>query len=395
MIASCSTGRSLCTPLPVSAEIFSTGASPTKYSLRFSSACTCNRCSASSISSHLLSITTIGQPAASTRSARRWSWLVTPSVASITSSAMSAAVDGPQGTHHRVVLGRVVDPAAAAHAGGVDEHDRPVGRLDQRVDGVAGRARHVVHDRAVLADEPVEQRALADVGAADDGDARRRRGRRASTARGESSTIDADLVGCSSSTGGKQGDDLVEQVAGAAAVQRADRIRIAEAERQELPAVVLAAVVVGLVGDQQHGRLDPSQPDGQRLVVVGDARSSASTTNSTTSAVVDGRLDLAADLRVEVVAAGQPAAGVDEQERDAEPLGLGLLAVAGDAGLVLDDGHLLADDAVEQRALADVGAADDRRQTGKRHDVVLERPSAQSEMPSVATTSTGGAGRRR
>ena len=34
VIASCSTGRSLWTPLPVSAEIFSTGASPTNASLR-------------------------------------------------------------------------------------------------------------------------------------------------------------------------------------------------------------------------------------------------------------------------------------------------------------------------------------------------------------------------
>ena len=47
------------------------------------------------------------------------------------------------------------------------------------------------------------------------------------------------------------------------------------------------------------------------------------------------------------------------RKRTPEPLGLGLLAVAGDARAVFDDGDLLADDAVEQRALADVGAADD------------------------------------
>ena len=60
-----------------------------------------------------------------------------------------------------------------------------------------------------------------------------------------------------------------------------------------------------------------------------------------------------------VVAAGQPAAGVDQQEGAALPLGLDLLAVAGDAGLLLDDGLAAADDAVQQRRLADVGAADD------------------------------------
>ena len=168
-------------------------------------------------------------------------------------------------------------------------------------------------------------------------------------------------------------------------MQCADGIRIAGAERQELPAVVLAPVVVGLVGDQQHGRLDPPQPIGEGLVVLGHARRRVDQEQHDVGGL-DGRLDLAADLRVEVVAARQPAAGVDQQEVDAQPLGLGLLAVAGHAGSVLDDGHLLADDPVEQRALADVGAADDD-DGGQRHDAGSS--ALRSEMPSVAMTSTG------
>ena len=81
-------------------------------------------------------------------------------------------VDGLQGPHQRVVLGALVDARLAAHAGGVDEADGPVGGLDDGVDGVAGRARQVVDDRALVADQPVEQRRLAHVGPADDGDRR-------------------------------------------------------------------------------------------------------------------------------------------------------------------------------------------------------------------------------
>ena len=80
------------------------------------------------------------------------------------------AVDRLQRAHEAVVLGRLVDAALAAQAGGVDEAQRAVVGLDDGVDRVARRAGHVVHDRALLADEPVEQRRLADVGPADDRD---------------------------------------------------------------------------------------------------------------------------------------------------------------------------------------------------------------------------------
>ena len=100
-------------------------------------------------------------------------------------------------------------------------------------------------------------------------------------------------------------------------------------------------------------------------------------------------LDLAADLGLEVAAARHPAAGVDDAERHAEPLGLQLLAVAGDPRAVLDDRRLLADDAVEQRALADVGPADDGDDGQLDAMLVISRAPAQSARPSVATTSTG------
>ena len=84
-----SAGSSLCTPLPDSAEIFSTGASPMNRSRSRTWWSRSARASASGSSSCLLRSTTTGLPAASIRSARRWSWAVTPTVLSITSSATS------------------------------------------------------------------------------------------------------------------------------------------------------------------------------------------------------------------------------------------------------------------------------------------------------------------
>ncbi len=80
------------------------------------------------------------------------------------------AVDRLQRAHEAVVLRRLVDAALAPQARGVDEAQRPVVGLDHRVDRVARRARHVVHDRTVLADEPVEERRLPDVRPPDDRD---------------------------------------------------------------------------------------------------------------------------------------------------------------------------------------------------------------------------------
>ena len=53
------------------------------------------------------------------------------------------------------------------------------------------------------------------------------------------------------------------------------------------------------------------------------------------------------------------AAGVNERERPPVPFGLGGDAVAGDAGLIVDNCDALADDAIEQRGLADIGPSDD------------------------------------
>ena len=85
-----------------------------------------------------------------------------------------------------------------------------------------------------------------------------------------------------------------------------------------------------------------------------------STTKRTASASVMAFSLWRRDLGVEGVATGHPAAGVDQAELAGPPVGDDLLAVAGDAGHLLDDRLATTHDPVEQRRLAHVGAADDR-----------------------------------
>ena len=81
------------------------------------------------------------------------------------------------------------------------------------------------------------------------------------------------------------------------------------------------------------------------------------------------------------------AAGVDEREAAAVPVGLELLAVAREAGLLVDDRLARFRQAVDQRRLADVRVADDRdsgqaghldapRQVGDLRDDLLDRAVA-------------------
>jgi len=73
-------------------------------------------------------------------------------------------VDGLQRPHQRVVLRALVDAALATHARGVDEADRPIGRLHHGVDRVAGGTRMVVDDGPVVADQPDAKRRFGHLG---------------------------------------------------------------------------------------------------------------------------------------------------------------------------------------------------------------------------------------
>ena len=128
--------------------------------------------------------------------------------------------------------------------------------LHDGVDGVARRAGNVGHDRAVGAQDAVEQRGLAGVGAADDGHVQRI----------------GELVGDLVLFLRKQGHDIVEQVARAMTMQGRERRGLTDAERIELPdAVVLAIGVVELVHQQKDRLVAALEHASDRLVLLGDA----------------------------------------------------------------------------------------------------------------------------
>ena len=206
------------------------------------------------------------------------------------------AADGTQRANRREALRRRTagDLAAAAHAGRIDQPHRDAVPVERGVDGVARGARDVADDGALLAQQRVEQRALADVGTAHDGDAGDRSpgleqrvgvgrwahlgvvsGRAAHARRGILLVVlQADRL----EAFGLEGSQLlcfllaplaldlglglrrqrphqgVEQVAGAPAVLRADGVGLLPAEAVELGGLQLAPLVVGLVDGHQHRR---------------------------------------------------------------------------------------------------------------------------------------------
>ena len=165
---------------------------------------------------------------------------------------------GPLGGRERAQLRVVLDPLAlvalAPQPGRVDEHELALAAPQHRVDRVARRAGHLGDDRPLLAEQLVQQARLADVRPAEDRDADRL-------------VADRGLGGA-----GQRRDDRVEQVAGAVAVQRGERDRVAEPEPVELERVHVAARVVDLVREQEHRLVRAAQDRGQLLVAGRDAR---------------------------------------------------------------------------------------------------------------------------
>ena len=154
-------------------------------------------------------------------------------------------------------------------------------------------------------------------------------------------------------------DDLIEHVRDAAAMDRRDRVGLLPAEGVELGRLELALRVVALVHRHEDRRLRAPEQLGRLLVRWGQARDRLDHEHDHVRLgdrdprlVLDACLDRVARVDLE-------AAGVHEHEPPAVPVALAVQPITGRAGSVLDDRRALADDAVEQRAFADVRPPDD------------------------------------
>ena len=218
--------------------------------------------------------------------------------------------------------------------------------LDQRVDRVAGGAGRVVHHHPVLAEEGVEDRALADVRPAHDADAPAAARARRSATRGR--------LGQRARRGRRGG----RRCPGRAAADTA----------WTSPRPSSARFWAAASGARRRTCWPPASSGGPtRRSRSATSRSPAvgavwtSTTNTIRSASSIPRIGLGGDLAADRAGVGVvDAAGVDELEGAAVPLGAGLAPVAGDARHGVDDRVAPAGEPVEERRLADVRVADDR-----------------------------------
>ena len=152
----------------------------------------------------------------------------------------------------------------------------------------------------------------------------------------------------------------------------------------ELGGLELALLVVGLVdGDDDRRRRAPQDPRGLQVGRrrpahrVDDEQDDVRLGDRQPGLLLDPRLDRV--VRVEL-----QAAGVDDDEPPAVPLGVAVEAVAGRPGAILDDRRALAEEPVEERALADVRAADDGD----------DRDARRVRWPRVRPRRTAATGRR-
>ena len=127
------------------------------------------------------------------------------------------------------------------------------------------------------------------------------------------------------------GDEHVQEVAGAAAVQRADRVRLTQAEGQELPDVVVPVGAVDLVGDDEDRDVPPPQEGGDSL--AGDSTFQNASKDAHLGDSTFGFLYLNVPELVELVEGYAGLSGESippEVSRNLEPLGA-FLVQAGDS----------------------------------------------------------------
>ena len=228
-------------------------------------------------------------------------------------------------------------------------------------DGVAGEARLRAGQQPVLAEDAVEQRRLAGVRPPEHRDAQRLRriDRRAVLFLAEFGL--RRFVGVLARRASLRQHRRAAPRRGRRCPRRARR-RAGSARRGRVVGLVGAGAprrALGLVGEQEDRLVGAAQRLREMPVGAGHAGARVDHEQDRV-AIGERRLGLRAHAAGQRgrIALLQPG-GVDDGEGEIAELRLALAAVAGDAGLIVDQRELAADQPVEQRRLADVRAADD------------------------------------
>ena len=195
------------------------------------------------------------------------------SCASTTPITTLRAIDRLQRLDDAELLDRLADAGLAPHAGGVDQHVVLTVALERHLDRVARRAGLVERDQPLFAEQPVDQRRLADVRA---GRRPRRGSPRAPLCCGESGCV---------------GRPSRARRARAPSARRvpircADEIAIGSPKPKRWNSALrhLVLEALGLVGDDEHRLAAAAQDARRRAGPAACSPARASTTNSTRSA---------------------------------------------------------------------------------------------------------------
>ncbi len=137
-----------------------------------------------------------------------------------------------------------------------------------------------------------------------------------------------------------------------------DRDRLAEPERERLQHAGLAVAALALVGDDDGVASGAARQLGEGAVRRRQPGAGVDHEQQDIG-FGDGGLGLGPHAALEALGLGLFKAGrVDDAEFEMAEPAVALAAVAGDAGAVVDQRQALADEAVEERRLADIRTAD-------------------------------------
>ncbi len=250
-----------------------------------------------------------------------------------------------------VKLDGFADLATPPQAGGVNQRQLLLIVGDDGVNRVARGAGNFGHEMARLAQDSVDKRRFADIRTPDDRDERPR----------ATQLLPTPLFR-------EQFNHSVEDIGEAAAIGGAHRHGVAERQLIERADFDFLLLVVHLVDNENRGAPAALEHAGDFDVAIGGSGLAVIDEDDQIT-FIEGKFHLLANGGIEQIRrTGNPAAGVHDVEGASLPIHFAEMTITRHAGFGRGDRLFRAGGAVEDRGLANVGAADDGDE-GKAHEV--------------------------